>query len=286
MHQRGMAAARALPADGATPTDATPQGEGTGAATTQIDSFTGLDPNSIPAELRPYYDSMQADYTRKTQAIAPFRQLSEQSGLDVAGLTQAAELYSVLQDPTSLVEFHGELTSALEAQGLTRVEAQAVATQHIVDTQGGSPVEQGGYVDPEEARIQALEQRLAGFENERNTAAEAQRTERLQMNLIAEMNRQEMIVKESHPNWDQDDIDATYEISAFYGGDLVAAANRYDEIVSARVTKILNGKGQAASSQALAPLTGAGVATTRGMNFGSDLNAAHKAAMEAARQLP
>lgn len=286
MHQRGLAAARALPADGTTPTEVTPQGEGTGAAaTTEVDSFTRLDPSSIPAELRPYYDSMQADYTRKTQAIAPFRQLSEQSGLDVAGLSQAAELYSALQDPQALVEFHSELTTALEAQGLTRAEAQGVATQHIIDTQGGQPVEQGEYVDPEEARIRAMEQRLAGFEQANAAAAEAQRMERLQMNLVAEMNRQEMIVKEAHPQWDQEDIDAVYEISAFYGGDLVQAANRFDDIISSRISKILNGKGAAAANPALAPV-GVGAATSRPMSFGSDLNAAHKAAMEAARQLP
>lgn len=287
MHQRGLAAARALPADGATPTEVTPQGVEPGAAaTTEVDSFTRLDPSTIPAELRPYYDSMQADYTRKTQAIAPLRQLSEQSGLDVAGLTQAAELYSALQDPTQLVEFYGELTTALEAQGLTRAEAQVAATQHIVETQGGDPTEQGGYVDPEEQRIRALETKLAGFEQANAAAAEAQRVERVQMNLVSEMNRQEMIVKEAHPTWDQEDIDAVYEMSAFYGGDLVTASNRYDEIISARVSKILNGKGQAAADPALAPFTGAAGATTRGLNFGSDLDAAHKAALAAARQLP
>lgn len=286
MHQRGLAAARALPADGATPTEATPQGTEQGAAaTTEVDSFTGLDPSTIPPELQPYYKQMQADYTRKTQAIAPYRQLAEQSGLDVGGLTQAAELYSALQDPQQLVEFYGELTTALEAQGLTRAEAQVAATQHIVEQQGGAATEEGGYVDPEEARIRSLEQKLAGFEQSQAATAEAQRNEQMQMRLVAEMNRQEMVVKESHPDWGQDDIDAVYELSAFYGGDLVTASNRYDEIVSARVTRILNGKGQAAADPALAPFTGA-ASTTRGLSFGSDLDAAHKAALAAARQLP
>lgn len=284
MHQRGLAAARALPTEGTTPTETTPQGEQQGAAaTTEVDSFTGLDPSTIPPELQPYYKQMQADYTRKTQAIAPYRQLAEQSGLDVAGLGQAAELYSALQDPQQLVEFYGELTTALEAQGLTRAEAQVAATQHIQE-QTGAPPAQGEYVDPEEARIQALESRLAGFEQSAQAAAEAQRNEQTQMRLVAEMNRQEMIVKEAHPDWGQGDIDAVYELSAFYGGDLLVASNRYDEIVSDRVTRILNGKGQAAANPALAPFTGA-APTTRGTTFGSDLDAAHKAALIAAREL-
>jgi len=95
-----------------------------------------------------------------------------------------------------------------------------------------------------------------------------------------------MVIQEQHPDWTQEDIDATYEISAFYGGNLIQAATRFDELMSNRVAKILNGKGAAQSNPALTPLPAAVAGLSRGMDFGDDLNAAHKAAMAALKALP
>src|SRR5690242_10753259 len=77
-------AAPAEPTNPTTPeTPATPEGEiTTEAATDAPDSFTKLDPNSIPEEARPFYDSMLSDYTRKTQEAAPWRKLGEELGVD------------------------------------------------------------------------------------------------------------------------------------------------------------------------------------------------------------
>lgn len=285
MHQRGLEAARALPAEGTTP-EVTPTGaEQEGAATTeQVDSFTKLDPNALPAELRPYYESMQADYTRKTQEVAPYRQLAQETGLDVAGLRQSAELYGALQDPQQLVEFYGELTNALQAQGLTPAQADAAATQHIANVQSGGQEDLS--LDPEEQRIQALEAKLATWEQTQQQQREALQREQMQVALVSEMNRMENVVKETHPDWGQEEIDAVYELSAFYGGNLIDAATRLDEITSNRVAKILNGKGAAAANPALTPLPSAVSGLSRGTEFGGDLNAAHKAAMAAAKLLP
>jgi len=290
MHQRGLAAAAALPTDdvGATPTEVTPTGEQQGEVATTVeemaDNFTKLDPSTIPAELRPYYDSMQADYTRKTQEIAPFRKLASETGLDVDGLRNSAELYSALQDPAQIVEFHKELTDALVAQGLTPAQAAQAATEHVTNTVAGGEDDLSA-LDPEERRVQELTARLDRFEQAQQ-AEQAQRQQEARANqMLAEMNRQEMVIKEQHPDWSQEEIDATYELSAFYGGNLIEAAARYDELMSSRIAKILNGKGAAASNPALAPPPVAG-ATSRGMSFGDDLNAAHKAAMAAAKLLP
>jgi ADP-ribose pyrophosphatase YjhB (NUDIX family) len=285
MHQRGLEAARALPVDGTTPTEVTPEGTQVEPGTTAVEAdtpFTKLDPNTLPAELQPYYKSMQADYTRSKQEIAPYRQLAEETGLDVAGLRQSAELYGALQDPQQLVQFYSELKTALEAQGLTSAEADVAATQHIADVQGG---QEDLSLDPDEQRIQALESKLAGFEQSQQAREAAIQQQQLQTALIAEMNRQESVVKESHPDWEQEDLDAVYELSAFYGGSLIDAANRYDEVVSNRVTKILNGKGAVSANTAFSPLPAA-VSASRGTEFGGDLDAAHKAAMAAAKLLP
>jgi hypothetical protein len=290
MHQRGLAAAAALPSDdGATPNDAAPTGEQQGEVATPEapateDSFTKLDPSTIPAELRPYYDSMQADYTRKTQEAAPYRKLAEETGLDVDGLRSSAELYSALQDPTQIVEFHKELTDALVAQGLSPAQAAQAATEHVTSTVAGG--EEDLSLDPEERRVQELTARLDRFEQAQQ-AEQAQRQQEARANqMLAEMNRQEMVIKEQHPDWAQEEIDATYELSAFYGGNLIEAAARFDDLMSSRIAKVLNGKGAAASNPALAPPPVGTGATSRGMDFGDDLNAAHKAAMAAAKLLP
>lgn len=289
MHQRGLAAAAALPDEsGATPTEVTPTGETQGevATTTEemADNFSKLDPSTIPAELRPYYDSMQADYTRKTQEAAPYRKLAEETGLDVDGLRNSAELYSALQDPNQIVEFHKELTDALVAQGLTPAEAAAAATTHVTETVTGT-AEEDLSLDPEERRVQELTARLDRFEQAQQAEADQrQKVEELNRQ-IANWNQQEMAVKDMHPDWGQEDIDAVYEIAAFHGNDLVKGAARLDEYVSGRLAKILNGKGAAQGNVALAPTPVTG-AVSRGMDFGDDLNAAHKAAMAAAKLLP
>lgn len=231
---------------------------------------------------------MQADYTRKTQEIAPTRQLQSELGLEGNDLRQAAELYAALQDPQQLVQFHGELTAALEANGLTPAQAQAAATQHIAETtQGGH--DQSWSEDPEERRIQELESRLASFEQSQQAQQENLRREQMQMALVAEMNRQESIIREQHannPNFGQTDIDAIYEMSAFYGGNLLDAERRYSEIVSEKVAQILNGKGAVAANPAHSPLPPALSGVTQPQSFGDNLEAAHKAALAAAKLLP
>lgn len=288
MHEAGLAAAAALPPDpGTTPTDATPEGQATQeTATAPADSFSKLDPNALPPELRPYYESMQGDYTRKTQEAAPFRSIATDTGLGPDELRQAAELYAALQDPQQLVQFHGELSAALQANGLTPAEASAAATQHIAETQQRPlDTQQGWSDDPEEQRLQALEQRLAGFEQSQRAQQEQVQREQMQMALVSEMNRQEGVVRESHPDWNQSDIDAVYELSAFYGGSLIDASSRYDEVVSDRVARILNGKGAVASNPANAPLAPPVPGVTRPQTFDS-LEDAHKAAMAAVKLLP
>lgn len=42
------------------------------------ESFTSIDPNALPEELKATYKSLQADYTRKTQEVAKIRKESEQ----------------------------------------------------------------------------------------------------------------------------------------------------------------------------------------------------------------
>src|SRR4051812_17293053 len=55
---------------------------------TNEDTFSSIDPNSLPPELLPIYKSLQGDYTRKTQGLAEerkaFEQLEEYGGVSTA----------------------------------------------------------------------------------------------------------------------------------------------------------------------------------------------------------
>lgn len=60
-----------------------------------------LDPNKIPEELVPFYKSMQADYTRKTQQLAEERKRLEQLKQQVILQSQLAELHAQTNIPTT-----------------------------------------------------------------------------------------------------------------------------------------------------------------------------------------
>lgn len=74
-----------------------------------------LDPNRIPPELQPWYKSMQADYTRKTQAVAEERKAVEKL-LDKA-LSHPALAQEFINDPelVGLAQKHPELAQKLQA---------------------------------------------------------------------------------------------------------------------------------------------------------------------------
>ena len=74
-----------------------------------------LDPNKIPPELIPFYKSMQADYTRKTQALAQERKLIENL-LDNA-LSNPAVAQQLMNDPQFIqtAQQHPELAQKLQA---------------------------------------------------------------------------------------------------------------------------------------------------------------------------
>lgn len=68
------------------------------------DTFTDIDPESLPDDFRDAYKNMQADYTRKTQALAEDRKKLEQFDSMQAELTQMRQL---MQNPDSLKALMG-----------------------------------------------------------------------------------------------------------------------------------------------------------------------------------
>jgi hypothetical protein len=62
------------------------------------------------------------------------------------------------------------------------------------------------------------------------------------MAMAGEIQRQEMAIKQSNPHYTQADMDAIYELSAFFDGSLLEAQQRYEQIVSARIERYLASK--------------------------------------------
>lgn len=215
------------------------------------DTFDGgkFNPDALPPELQAGWKQLQAAYTQKTQDLAQQRQQLEQYG-DPNQLAQAAQLINTLQDPQALTQFHAELTQHLQTQGLSPVQASAEAARQIEDAQAtpaassdlGRLAEEFPELAPFLETTKQLQSRLDQFEAEARQRQESEELDRMQYALAGELQRQEMAIRQSNPNYSDQDVDAIYEISSFYDGNLLQAQQRYEQIVASRIEQYLNGK--------------------------------------------
>lgn len=240
------------------------QGEGA----TEMDSFTSLDPNTLPPEVRPFYQSLQADYTRKMQEAAPYRKL----GLPAEELSVAAEFYARAQDPNNWGTLYEQLGEAMSAYGYEFETEGGFEPQPFV---GGAPqtgADLSAYEnDPEFAplvqHIRQLEEQLGGLGTieQRLAQMEAQQMyaqeEAYQAAMIGEVQRQEAAIRTANPHYQEADIDAVYELSSFYNGDLVQAQQAYERIVNNRLARFLQQKQGGAANVGIQPLPGGNVQT-------------------------
>lgn len=250
-----------------------------------MDTFTQLDPNSLPEELRPYYQSMQADYTRKTQALAEQRKTLEGIA-DPEEARIAVDLLHTLGTPEGALQFHQLLSEQLQSLGLTPAQADAAATQQMVEQFQPQPQAPSFEDDPEAALLaqyQGLSQELADMRAQLEYERQQAQSEAAYYTLASEIQRQEALVREANPHYSDADLNAIYEIAPSYGGNLVQAQQRYEEIVSSRVAQILNSKAAAAQETGVQPLGAPGHAQEQ-PKFDS-LDQAHEAAREYLRQL-
>lgn len=212
-------------------------------ATEAPDSFTGLDPNALPDELQAYYKSMQSDYTRKQQEAAPWRRLGEELGVDSPdSIREAVELYTFLQDENNVRALAEQLN---QAYGLGQAPApQAPATEY-----GDASFE-----ELENPQLAELRNELAQVKQtiaERDAAAQE---DAVRWQLMGEMNRQEALIKEQHPDWGEDEWNALWGMSVAFDGNLMDAATHLDAAANARVTRLLNGKAAVAETPGLTPV--------------------------------
>jgi hypothetical protein len=176
----------------------------------QPDSFTDLDAalQALPDEaqhlVRERFNQMQGDYTRKTQEVSSLRQEAE----------QAIEFVQQLQsDPNFALEVRNEISTALEQAGYSPQEAEAEANRQVVEAAQGGDDEFG---DPVAQKVQELEQKLAAWE-----------AEQLTQQLENEFDRQDVAVRQSNPNWREEDMQHVYALSYATNGNLIQAAELY-----------------------------------------------------------
>ena len=212
------------------------------APTPTQDSFTGLDPNSLPEDAKVFYKSMQADYTRKMQELAEQRKAYE--GLEQRGgpqfANQAVDFINRLeQDPQFALQVHQQLSQNLQAQGLSVAQANQAATSQIddfmsddsdwEDTEAWDDEEQVPAVPPEVTqRLETLQKRMDEMEEERRV-----------MTIADELSRQTMYLRETDPSLSEDDLDRIYDLAVTTDGDLLAAHQKYDEMRNKMIANYL-----------------------------------------------
>lgn len=227
------------------------EAEGTTEAAAE-DTFARLDPNSLPNEVRPYYDSMLADYRRKTQELAEQRRnyeaLEQYGGAEVAA--QALDWVASLQNPDNALALHRELTQALTAQGIPLGEAQAAAGAEVTRRAAEEDVD-----DFEAVRDPRVDELQGELEAMRQWRAE-QEHKQMSVAMAAEYDRQEaQLVREN--GYDDEQLEAIYNLSFATGGNLLAADRLYKGIQSQVLSGYLSQKESVPDSIAGVPATGA-----------------------------
>lgn len=194
------------------------------------DSFTTrFDPNKLPEELVPAYRSMQADYTRTKQRLA--EQEKAYDFLEPYGGPEAAKqavdfVVALATDPEYQLQVHEQLTSQLQAEGLTPRQASQEASRQINEaiTEQPDEFDDLGLTDPAiERKLTELERSLA----EERAWREQREEFEFQQGLKAELDRQEATILRDNPEFGDDEIQAIYSLAYSTGGDLEAAADAF-----------------------------------------------------------
>ena len=234
------------------------------AAEAAEDTFDGgmFNPDTLAPELQAGWKQLQAAYTRKTQELAMQRQQIEALG-DVESLQQAADLYNRLADPSSWPQLHAELSDAMQQYGMTPAEADQAATEALQEGAAHAPDLSGIEGDPELAplaqHIQSLQTRLDQFEQQAAQEREMMEAEQVHAAMVGELTRQETAIRQARPDYNDQDIDAIYQLSSFYNGNLIEAQHRYEDIVAERMQRYFDHKQAAAQDQSVQPPSGADV---------------------------
>tara|TARA_R110000823_G_scaffold277831_2_gene396328 strand:- start:12652 stop:13449 length:798 start_codon:yes stop_codon:yes gene_type:complete len=229
------------------------------------ESFTGLDPTSLPEDLQLYYKNMQADYTRKTQEIAEqrkqYQQLTE-SGIDPSYALEAVGFLQRLDDDPA---FAADVARQLAPQQESPMTVQQPSEDSI-------PNDSGDYANlsPDlQAELQAMREFRSSF-NEQQREQE----------MLSELQFEEQQIRAQYPHYNDTDIENIYQVAHATDGNLLAAQEVYTSMEQSILNKYLQSK---QIPQGITSPSG-GPASIPGASFAS-IDDAHKAAMEKLRNL-
>lgn len=254
---------------------------------TPLDSFTHIPDEALTPELLAVKRAMQADYTRKMQEVAPIRKTAEEMGFESAeDLREALAAYRTLSDPSNWPKLHQELSTYLQSQGLSRSvadEAAAVtlgdATRTLSDDDVFADMEDDGdgSVDPRLfSEIEKVKRDNAELRQliERDRQQRQMEAEVLQRARI--LTDQEHKIRQSRPDWDEEDWEVVYDLLGD-GDDLNVAAARYDTILGRQASRYMTSKESAL--RAPTPVPGEGVISRETEEPPRTLEEAHERAM-------
>lgn len=232
----------------------------------EAESFTKFDPNTLPEDMQAVYRSMQGDYTRKTQELAELRRNYDafsETGVDPADAVEAVHLWQrMYEDP----EFASEVVQGLQ----NRLEEMGY-------NQGNMPVE-APTVNTES--FEGLPPQLAQELAEMRQFREEMLAQQAYQESMFELESVENTIRATHPHYNEEDIDAIYSLAYATNGDLMAAQEQYAAIQQRLLGNYLQSK-TVPHGATPAPSIPSSVPAKE---F-SSLDEAHKAALEALRQL-
>jgi len=176
----------------------------------RIDPATLNLPPEAQAYLQQREREMQGDYTRKTQELAEQRREAE----------QALEFVNALNnDPSFALQVTQTLSEALQAQGYSVQEANAIAA-----SQSGLD-DDDTFVDPYMEKINQLES-WAAQQEQRIAVANAE----------AQINAGINAIRAENPTYTDDDVKDILTMAFAYGGDVIQAHEAYKNVTQ-RVTE-------------------------------------------------
>jgi len=249
------------------------------------DSFTErFSPDALPPELLPAYKAMQADYTRKRQADAEAIRLVQQ--YQDVDLGTAVELYQRMQDPNALLDFVQEASDYLASQGYAEYEDFNSASEPTFDQNNLQQALDSLSGDPEIAplaeAVKQMQAQLQSVQQQTSERLEAEREETQMLQVLGEIQRQENIIRTDNPMYSEDDVNAIYEIAAYYDGDLLTAQQSYEAMFARRLGGYLGAK-EATPAPAIPAGMPGGIPTPELSYDPLDSKSAHAAALETLR---
>lgn len=216
-----------------------------GQAVSDVSAFTNINPADLPAELQTSYRNMQADYTRKMQEIAAYRDLGDPNELKVS-----YEFVSRLRsDPNYAMAVYNELGGLLTNAGFP---VEPTAGEPFVDD--GSNLFSGGEAPFDEAGISSeLETQLSELKQWRDQID----FERREARYEAELSRQQATIQQQHPEYTESDINNVYQLAFSTNGNLFAANEVYKNMRQSWASGYLDQKATVPSAHgSMPPVTG------------------------------